>query len=527
MTVESSPPGTGKAVPSPSRVDTAAMQTPSVLRIEHMSKTFPGTKALDNVALEIGPGEIHALVGQNGSGKSTLIKVLAGYHPADRGSRVWLNGEPLEVSHADASHHRLRFVHQDLGLFLELNAVDNLALRGEFLLDPLHRVKWKAQAELTRELVSRFDLDLDVTRPMSEATPVQRTVVAIAAALAGWDGGAGVLVLDEPTAVLPPHDVERLLEIVERVRSRGTSILYVSHRLDEVFRLADRVTVLRGGRAVASRSTEGLNPQLLAELMVGSDVDTGYRADLPAKPAETDIVLRACDLRGRFLEGVDVELREGEILGVAGLPGSGRNELPYAIAGALKGATGTLELRGAATLPLKKAQSLDIPIVPADRAREAMLEQFTVAENISVSVLDRVSRRGFVRRGAERELVGRWMENIEVKRGSERSVVTTLSGGNQQKVIMARCLARDPRVLLLCEPTAGVDVGTRQAIYEFIAERAKAGLSLIVSSSDTGDLLAICTRVLVMCNGRAVRELVGDEITEQALIHAMEETEQV
>jgi ribose transport system ATP-binding protein len=324
---------------------------------------------------------------------------------------------------------------------------------------------------------------------------------------------------------LPPHDVERLLEIVERVRSRGTSILYVSHRLDEVFRIADTVTVLRGGRVVESRATKGLNPQLLAELMVGSDVDAGYRAEVSVGP-QSPVLLRARDIRGRFLEGVDVDLREGEILGVAGLPGSGRNELPYAIAGALPGATGTLELAGSRPIPLQKAQSLDIPIVPADRAREAALAEFSVAENISVSVLNRVSRSGVVKRRTERGLVDRWMNTIEIKRGSERNPITTLSGGNQQKVIMARCLARDPRVLLLCEPTAGVDVGTRQAIYEFIAERAEAGLSLIVSSSDTGDLLAICTRVLVMCNGRIVRELNGAEITEQTLLHAMEETEQ-
>jgi ribose transport system ATP-binding protein len=505
----------------------AGIATATVLRIEHLSKTFPGTLALDDVSLEVAEGEIHSLVGQNGSGKSTLIKVLAGYHQADPGSKVWLNEEPFDVADtADARHHRLRFVHQDLGLFLELNAVDNLALRGEFLLDAMRRVKWKAQAELTRELLARFDLDLDVSRPLAEATPVQRTVVAIAAALAGWEGGPGVLVLDEPTAVLPPHDVERLLEIVERVRSRGTSILYVSHRLDEVFRIADRVTVLRGGRVVVSRDTKGLNSQLLAELMVGSEVDASFRAHVPVR-VESPVVLKARNVEGRFLEGVDVDLHEGEILGVAGLPGSGRSELPYAIVGAMPDATGQLELRGAQPIPIRKAQSLDIPIVPADRAREATLAEFSVAENISVSILDRVSRAGFVRRPAERKVVDSWMTAIEVKQGSERNAITTLSGGNQQKVIMARCLARDPSVLVLCEPTAGVDVGTRQAIYEFIADRARAGLSLIVSSSDTGDLLAICTRVLVMCNGRVVRELVGDEITEQALLQAMEETEQI
>jgi ribose transport system ATP-binding protein len=498
-----------------------------LLRVEHVSKTFPGTVALDDVTIEVAPGEIHALVGQNGSGKSTLIKVLAGYHQADPGSMAWLNGDPVDLATtAGSRHHRLRFVHQDLGLFLELNAVDNLALRSEFIVDPVHRVRWKAQAATTRELLARFGLDLDLRRPLAEATPVQRTVVAIAAALAGTDGGPGLLVLDEPTAVLPPHDVAKLLEIVRTVRDRGTSVLYVSHRLDEIFEIADRVTVLRGGRVVATRPVQGLDVQGLAELMVGSDVDAGYRAELPAGPGRP-VVLRARDVTGRFLRGVGVELREGEVLGVAGLPGSGRDELPYALAGSLPGATGEIELTGQGWLPVRKSAAFDIPIVPADRGREAVISEFSVAENLTISVLHRFRQFGWLRRGPERRLVREWMDTIAVKAAGADAAITTLSGGNQQKVMMARCLARDPRVLVLCEPTAGVDIGTRQAIYEFIADRAKAGLSLVVSSSNTGDLLAICTRVLVMCNGRVVRELAGQEITEQALLQAMEETEQV
>jgi ribose transport system ATP-binding protein len=498
----------------------------ALLRIEGVSKTFPGTKALDDVSLEVAPGEIHALVGQNGSGKSTLIKILAGYHHADPGSKAWLNGEMVDLATtAEHRHHRLRFVHQDLGLFLELDAVDNLALRGEFVTDPVRRIRWRAQAELTRELLGRFNLELDLKRPLAEATPVQRTVVAIAAALVGWEGGPGLLVLDEPTAVLPPHDVARLLEIIKGVRERGTSILYVSHRLDEVFEIADRVTILRGGRVVQTRAVAGLNTQGLAELMVGADVDAAYRAELPAADAHP-VVLRARNIRGRFLAGVDMSLREGEVLGVAGLPGSGRDELPYVLAGSFPGATGEMQLDGGEWLPVRKSAAFDIPIVPADRNRESVFREFSVGENLTISVLDRFRRLGWMRRRPERELVDEWMGTVAVHTAGPDALITTLSGGNQQKVMMARCLARDPRVLVLCEPTAGVDVGTRQAIYEFIAGRARAGLSLVVSSSDTGDLLAICTRVLVMCNGRVVRELSGGEIGEQALVHAMEETEQ-
>src|SRR3984957_11487998 len=499
---------------------------PPLLRLPGVSKTFPGTVALDKVSMDVAPGEIHALVGQNGSGKSTLIKILAGYYQADPGSLAWLNGEVVDLaSTAGSRHHRLRFVHQDLGLFLELGAVDNLALRGEFITDAVHRIRWKAQADATRELLGRFGLDLDLRMPLAEATPVQRTVVATAPALCVWEGGPGLLVLDEPTAVLPPHDVAALLEIVKEVRNQGTSILYVSHRLDEVFQIADQVTVLRGGRVVESRPVQGLDVQALAELMVGADVDAGYRAGLPAAD-NREVVLRARDVHSRFLHGVDVELREGEVLGVAGLPGSGREELPYALAGSLPGAAGQVELPGRGTLPVSKAAALHIPIVPADRGREAVISEFSVGENITISVLNRFGRFGWLGRRPERELVGDWMRTVEVTAAGSRALITTLSGGNQQKVVMARCLARDPRVLVLCEPTAGVDVGTRQAIYEFIAERARAGLCLVASSSDTGDLLALCTRVLVMCNGKVVREIAGDEITERALVHAMEETEQ-
>lgn len=515
---------TGFAAADP--VTQPAEPSSALLRISAVSKTFPGTKALDEVSMEVAAGEIHALVGQNGSGKSTLIKVLAGYHHADPGARAWINGEPVDLaSVVQHRHHRLRFVHQDLGLFLELSAVDNLALRSEFTTDRLRRIRWRAQQEVTRELLGRFGLDLDLSKPLAEATPVQRTVVAIAAALVGWEGGPGLLVLDEPTAVLPPHDVERLLEIIKTVRERGTSILYVSHRLDEVLRIADRVTVLRGGRVVATRPVPGLDAQALAELMVGSDVDAGYRAGLTVTP-DSAVVLRARNLRSRFMAGVDLELREGEVLGVAGLPGSGRDELPYALAGALPGATGEVALAGGEWVPVRKSATFDIPIVPADRGREAVIREFSVAENLTLSVVKSFSRFGLLRRHPERAVVRDWISAIAVKTSGPDALITTLSGGTQQKVMMARCLARDPRVLMLCEPTAGVDVGTRQAIYEFIASRARAGLSIVVSSSDTGDLLAICTRVLVMCNGSVVRELAAAEIDEQSLIHAMEETEQ-
>src|SRR5919109_1923552 len=221
-----------------------------VLRIEGLSKTFGATRALIDAALEIRPGEIHALVGQNGSGKSTLIKSLAGYHTPDPGSSAELDGAQFDLGHAVPDN--LRFVHQDLGLVLELNAMDNLALHGGFARGSMGRVRWREQEEETHRVLARFGIALDIHRPLAEATPVERTVIAIAAALQGWHGGRGVLVLDEPTAVLPHDEVERLFAVVREVRKAGTAVLYVSHRIDEIFQLADRVTILRGGRLVAS-----------------------------------------------------------------------------------------------------------------------------------------------------------------------------------------------------------------------------------------------------------------------------------
>ncbi|MEQ3549628.1 sugar ABC transporter ATP-binding protein [Pseudonocardia nematodicida] len=492
------------------------MHAPPVLEIRDLTKTFPGTTALDAVDLDVADGEIHALVGQNGSGKSTLIKILAGYHDPDPGSVVTLSGA--------SGRERLRFVHQDLGLFLELSAVDNLALRSEFL-TRAGRIRWAAQTERTLELLADFAVDLDVRAPLSSATPVQRTVVAIAAALAGWEGGAGLLVLDEPTAVLPPAEAEHLLEIVRGVRARGTSILYVSHRLDEVLAVADRVTVLRAGRLVATRPTRGLDAGALASLMAGDEVDAGYRAGLP--PAvHRPVALAARDLRARYLDGVGLELHEGEVLGIAGLPGSGSTELAHVLAGAVPHATGEVRLHGSPPTPVSRAGRLNLPLVPSDRLREAVLPGMSVAENLTISVLDRLRAGPSLSRTRERRLVERWTADVRVKAAGPMAGITTLSGGNQQKVVLARALAREPAVLLLCDPSAGVDPAARQAIHELVAERARAGLAVLVTSADPGDLLALCTRVLVLGNGRIVRELTGTDITEHGLLRAMEETDQ-
>ncbi|MDH6626183.1 ABC-type sugar transport system ATPase subunit [Streptomyces sp. LBL] len=506
-----------------------------VLRVSGLSKRFGGTQALKDVDLDIAPGEIHALIGPNGSGKSTLIKILAGYHHAEAGAVAELDGEAFDLGQVTGSRHdRLRFVHQELGLVGELSATDNLALSRGFARTAVGNIRWSEMERRTTALVERFGLGIDVRRPLSTATPVQRAVVAIAAALQGWEGRRGVLVLDEPTAVLPPGEVARLFDIVREIRDAGAGVLYVSHRMDEIFALANRVTVIRGGRRIATRPVAELTPRSLAELMAGEERETAYRPRLPSAPAEavsapTEAVLEVRDLWAGPLRGIGFDVARGERLGITGLVGSGHEVVPYAVCGAYPGPVrGKMRLteRSGRWVDAREAGALNIPLVPADRAGEGVIGDFSVGENLTLPLLDRLrARAGRLHRSRESALADEWIRRVGVRTAGRGARITTLSGGNQQKVVVARCLAQRPPALALCEPTAGVDIATRLQLYELIERQADDGMGVIVSSSDTEDLLALCTRVLVVRDGRIVREISGRDITERALVHATEGTE--
>jgi ABC-type sugar transport system ATPase subunit len=499
-----------------------------ILALRGVSKTFPGTRALIDVDLDVRSGEVHALVGHNGSGKSTLVKVLAGYHHPDPGLSVTLDGEAAELTDLGHGEHggraRLSFVHQDLGLVLELSTIDNLALHGGFSRTRYGRVRWRQQAEQARTLMAPFGIDFDISEPLSRATPVERTIVAIAGALQAWDSSGGVLVLDEPTAVLPPHEVGQLFSIVKELRAGGAGILYVSHRLDEIFELADRVTVLRNGRKIATRPVAELSKQQLVELMLGEEADAEYRAPIVARPKAAPL-LEVQNLCGRFLRGVSFTLHEGEVLGVAGLPVDGRDELPRLLTDAAATAT-----NGSVRLPQHAERWVDITrwrgdgvaLLPPDRAREGVIGAMSVGENLSLSTIGRFQTAGRLDHRREARFVESWIDQLRVKTASAASPIATLSGGNQQKVLLGRALAIEPNVLVMCEPTAGVDIGARHAIYELIAGQVQRGLGVLVASSDVGDLQALCTRVLVLREGIVVRELEGETLNEYELIHAME-----
>lgn len=495
------------------------------LRLSAVSKTFPAQRALNQVDLEVRAGEVHAVVGENGSGKSTLIKVLSGYHRPDPGSRIEVDGVGLDPGNpAGSLAAGLRFVHQDLGLVDELGAADNVGLAAGFE-GKLGRVAWRAHRARVQELVERVGIPVDIDRPAGRLAAVERSAVAIARALDDTHGVPKVLVLDEPTAALPPAEVERLMRVVRDLRARGVSVIYVSHRLGEVLGIADRLTVLRDGSSLGTFSCHGMDEAELAELIVGRPVGEvrhrsgGAVASQPSPPP----VLSVSGLTTDLIRGVSLAVREGEVLGVAGIAGSGREELAAALAGAIP-ATMTVTTDGrtrSGELSIAQARDLGLALVlPNSHPASAVREQ-TVAENIGLARPAAVARRGWVRRAWEHDVAVDWIDRLHVAPRDPARPYGLLSGGNRQKVCLARGLIGSPRVLVVDDPTSGVDIGARQAIYALVRDVAASGTPSVVCSSDLEDLVGLADRVLVMVDGEVVDELVGEAITEARLLAAM------
>jgi ribose transport system ATP-binding protein len=502
-------------------------QSRPVVSLRHVSKTFPGQRALSDVTLDLHAGEIHALLGVNGSGKSTLIKILDGFHEADDGSEIVMedpDGEPLQV----------RCVHQGLGLVDGLNAMDNVGLRAGYRHGPLGWISWKQQREATRALLDRFEgFDVSLDNRLGEADPFHRTQVAIAGVLADWDG-SGLLILDEPTAALPKPEVDRLFRLVRSVRDAGIAVLYVSHRLNEIFEIADRITVLREGRLVATRRIDEVDHDGLVGLMLAEEPRTGSSADgdpaadgtpVPERPAHGAFALAVRGLRTPELESVSFEVAEGEVLGVAGLLGSGREELPYALIGA-RAVYGGEVLVGGTSVPAselnpRRAKRMGIAFVPANRGEEAIIGGFGVARNITLPWLSRFRQWTAVRMSDESRSARSWVDELGIVPRDPAAAIEILSGGNQQKAIVARALGLDPKVLVLAAPTAGVDIGAKGLIYERVRIEAARGRGVLVASSDLMDFTEICSRVLVLSDGQFVDELRGEQISEDSIQRAM------
>jgi ribose transport system ATP-binding protein len=475
-----------------------------VVRIRELGKTFPGQVALASVDLDIRAGEVHAIVGQNGSGKSTLIKILAGYHHPDPGGTI-------EVSGAGDDHAVLGFVHQDLALVETMNAVENIALQRP----PIRRgrIDRRRERERARALLERLGRQIDLKVPLSELPAVDRTLVAMARALDGV-GPSCMLVLDEPTAAMPKPEVARLFAAIDQIRSEGGAVLYVSHRLDEVFEIADRVTVLRDGRRVATRKISELDHDGLIELMVGHALEREARRRSDRHTNE--VALEVSALSGGRIQDFSVSVRAGEIVGVAGLIGSGREDLAEALVGFLPTTAGVVKVKGQVLRNLAPRAAMDagLALVPADRARHGVILEHTVAENITLPRLRTLVRALRLQRRQERRDAGAWIDRVGLVPPDPNRIIKTLSGGNQQKAVLARWLRARPTVLVLDEPTQGVDVAAREAIHKLLNDAASLGLALLVCSAEIEeDLVDLCDRVLVMRGGRVAAQLAGNELS--------------
>ncbi|MCS7476786.1 sugar ABC transporter ATP-binding protein [Umezawaea endophytica] len=484
----------------------------ALVRVDGLTKSFGATRALDSVSLTIHPGEVLAVVGHNGSGKSTLVKILAGFHTADGGS-IGLRdgaGPPTE----------LRFIHQDLGLVETMSTLENLGLGGRHGRSPWLPLRRAAERRVARQLVGQFGVDFDVDAPVRELSPAERTIVAIARALQGWDEAETMLlVLDEPTAALHGAEVERLMAVVRRVAERGAGVLFISHRLDEVLGVADTVLALRNGRVVGHLPCSDTDYAGLVDLVAGGSVDSLERRDTERGAA----VLRVRGLAGRSIRGLDVTVHAGEIVGVAGILGSGRDELCAMVFGGHPRDSGVVELAGHPLAPgdLRGAIRRGAAFVPGDRHQDGAVMTMTGVENLmAVRVPGAESRWRRLRKGHEAREAATWFSTCGVVPAAPEMELARFSGGNQQKVVLAKWLRTRPRLLLLEEPTQGVDVGAKALIHRLIATTAGEGTAVLVASSEAKELAELCDRVLVLADGVLVAELQGADLTEFRVLHA-------
>jgi len=494
-----------------------------IISVRNISKTFTGKRVLENFDLDVMPGEVHGLVGQNGSGKSTFIKILAGFHAPDATSDSSVNVRGHDVTFpmrpGEAARLGLAFVHQDLGLVETASVLENMRVR-RYDLGLGWRIKWRRERQYVRRILEAFGLDIDPEAQISSLRQADKAQIAIVRAFDQLrQSERGLLVLDEPTPYLPRDGVERVFRTVRDVAARGFGVLFVSHRLEEVFEITRRVTTLRDGKVVDCMPTSSLTEETLIERILGFSLDQLYPE--PHTP-RTERMLSVKNVSGATVDDVSFDLHKGEILGVTGLLGMGWDRLPYLLFGAEKASRGVLEL-GSRTIRLETLQpqgaiKSGIAFLPANRLGDGSLQTATVKENVTLAKLDEFFLSGFLRLGRERDTVERILSDYDVRPRDPERVFSTLSGGNQQKVLLAKWFETRPKVLLLHEPTQGVDVGARAQIFRRIRDAAAAGAAILLATSEYEDLPFLCDRVIVFRGGRAVAQLHGPSLTTERIV---------
>jgi ribose transport system ATP-binding protein len=499
---------------------TAAETPPPLIRMEGVSKRYGGVRALENAQLEVAPGRIHAVLGENGAGKSTLIKIMAGVVAADEG-RMLLDGREVTFrSPAEAAAAGIACVFQELSLIPDLSVADNIVISN-----PPRRfgmIDRRAQRAIAEEALARAGAEDIHPRAAVKDLPLsRRQMVEIAKALAV---NPRALILDEATSALTAGDVAKVFAVLKRLREEGLALLYISHRMHEIAELADVCTVFRNGRNVATFRAGTRSNSEIVEMMIGREYSHVFPPKAIRTPEPANAPVLECRNLGWTdrLRDISLKVGEGEVVGLGGLEGQGQRLLLLALFGVLRGVTGSVLIDGAPVTISSPATARKRPfsmaLIPEDRKTEGLMLPMTVRENLSFAALDRVSRGGIIDRNEEERLIDDMVRLLEIKTAGLNVPVGALSGGNQQKVVIAKWLMRTPRIILLNDPTRGIDVGTKQELYQLLRRLAAAGAAILFYSTDYDELIGCCDRVLVLYDGRVVRELEGGEISERALI---------
>ena len=491
-----------------------------VLELKGITKIFPGVKALNNVQFQLKPGEVHALMGENGAGKSTFIKVITGVHKAEEGE-MFLNGQKVDFKGPkDAQAAGIAAVYQHPTSCPHLTVAENIFMGHEIIKHKM--IQWKAMNEEANKLLKQLNADFDATAEMGTLSVAQQQMVEIAKALST---NAKIIILDEPTAALTRRESEELYRIVDKLREEGVSIIFISHRFEDMYRLASRVTVFRDSQYIGTYDVDGITNADLIKAMVGREIK-----DLFPKP-EVKLgkeMLRVEGLsRTGYFKNVSFSVRAGEIIGLTGLVGAGRTEVVESICGITKPDAGKVYLEGEEIHIKQPSDAMDLGIIllPEDRQKEGLIMSWGLGRNVMLPTISKYAKKGFNDEKKERELAKQLLEDVDTKAVDIFQPASSLSGGNQQKVVVAKALSQDMKVVIMDEPTKGVDVGAKAEIYGIMGELAQKGYAIILISSEMPEILGMSDRIIIMCNGRKTGELNRDEASQERILEfAMEKS---
>lgn len=486
------------------------------LNIKNVSKTFPGVKALDRMQLEIIQGEVHALIGENGAGKSTLIKILSGIYSPDEGAEIYIEGEKTEITDSLVSVRKgIAVIYQDFSLFPNLTVIENIAISQQ-IEKATKKLNWAEMRNVAKKAIERIGVEIDLDIQVGKLSIAKQQLVAIARSLV-YD--AKMIIMDEPTSALSKGEVEGLFKIVKGLQANGIAVIFVSHKLEELFEIAQRFTVMRDGKYIGTYKTEELNQDKLIALMVGRKIELKrYEKTKIGNPV---LEVKNLSKKGNFKD-VSFILREGEILGFTGLVGAGRTEVMQALFGITAPDEGQVFINGKEVkiTSTEDAVMHGIAFVPESRLTEGLVMRQSVANNVSITVLEKlVNKFKVIDMKKKKNIDEGWISKLKIKPGIPEMDVQKLSGGNQQRVVIAKWLATDPKILIIDEPTNGIDVGAKEEIHRLLKDLAAKGMAIIMISSELPEILALSDRIMVMRRGRIVGEFDGDNATQEKIMN--------